>query len=135
MIVLGLLGTGVAYILLFRLIRSAGPSRTSLVTYLIPGIALLYGVLLLGEPLRALYIVGLALILAGVMLAGRSGSKRRKAAVAVAAPARSTEPDRRASPSIEGAQSGETQPQFEGSPRPERGPMQGGTTPFARVGG
>jgi len=84
-IVLGLLGTGVAYILLFRLIRSAGPSRTSLVTYLIPGIALLYGVLLLGEPLRALYIVGLALILAGVMLAGRSGSKRRKAAVAVAA--------------------------------------------------
>jgi drug/metabolite transporter (DMT)-like permease len=83
-IVLGLLGTGVAYILLFRLLRSAGPSRTSLVTYLIPGIALLYGVLLLGEPLRAVYIAGLALILAGVMLAGRKGSRRREPVVAVA---------------------------------------------------
>jgi drug/metabolite transporter (DMT)-like permease len=83
-IVLGLLGTGVAYILLFRLLRSAGPSRTSLVTYLIPGIALLYGVLLLGEPLRAVYIVGLALILAGVLLAGRRGSTSRTQVVAVA---------------------------------------------------
>ncbi len=70
--ILGLVGTGIAYIILFALLRSAGPSRTILVTYTIPGVAVLYGVLLLGEPLRAVDIVGLSLILAGVALAGRA---------------------------------------------------------------
>jgi drug/metabolite transporter (DMT)-like permease len=68
---LGLVGTGVAYMILFALVRSAGPSRAILVTYMIPGIAVLYGWLLLGEGLRALELGGLALILAGVALAGR----------------------------------------------------------------
>ncbi len=71
-VTLGILGTGFAYILLFALLRVAGPSRTILITYLIPAVALLYGVALLGEPLRAVSIVGLALILAGVALAGRT---------------------------------------------------------------
>ena len=70
--VLGIVGTGVAYIMLFALLRTAGPSRTILITYLIPGVAVLYGVLLLGESLRAVSLGGLALILAGVGLAGRS---------------------------------------------------------------
>jgi drug/metabolite transporter (DMT)-like permease len=70
-VVLGLLGTGVAYIILFALIQSVGPSRTVLITYLIPGVALAYGIALLGEPARAISFVGLALILVGVALAGR----------------------------------------------------------------
>ena len=74
---LGLAGTGVAYILLFVLMRSAGPSRAILVTYTIPGVGVLYGWLLLGEALRVVSLVGLALILAGVALAGRG---RRAAA-------------------------------------------------------
>ena len=68
---LGLAGTGVAYIVLFALIRSAGASRTILVTYMIPGVAVLYGVLLLGESLTTAFVLGLALILAGVVLAGK----------------------------------------------------------------
>jgi drug/metabolite transporter (DMT)-like permease len=71
LLALGLAGTGVAYIVLFALIRSAGASRAILVTYTIPGVAVLYGVLLLGEPLTAAIVLGLALILAGVFLAGK----------------------------------------------------------------
>jgi drug/metabolite transporter (DMT)-like permease len=77
LVLLGLAGTGVAYILSFVLLRSAGPSRQILVTYTIPGVAVLYGWLLLGESLRVVSLVGLALILAGVALAGRG---RRAAA-------------------------------------------------------
>ena len=76
--VLGLVGTGIAYMILFALLRSAGPSRAILVTYTIPGVAVLYGVLLLGEPLRAVSVVGLALILAGVALAGRGQRAKSK---------------------------------------------------------
>jgi drug/metabolite transporter (DMT)-like permease len=76
-IVLGLVGTGLAYMILFALIRSAGPSRTILVTYLVPGVALLYGVLLLGEAVSAVALGGLGLILAGVALAGRGKPTRR----------------------------------------------------------
>jgi drug/metabolite transporter (DMT)-like permease len=85
-VVLGVFGTGVAYILFFGLIKSAGASRASLVTYLIPGIALFYGVVLLGEPLRAADVAGLILILSGVLLAGRANA-RRDIAVQAAVPA------------------------------------------------
>ncbi|HEX4520376.1 MAG TPA: DMT family transporter [Gaiellaceae bacterium] len=76
--VLGLVGTGVAYMILFALLRSAGPSRAILVTYTIPAVAVLYGTLLLDEPLRGVSVVGLALILAGVGLAGRSRKAKRQ---------------------------------------------------------
>jgi len=71
-LVLGIAGTGVAYGLYFALIREAGPARSILVTYLVPPVALAYGVLLLGEPFRTAAVVGLALILIGVALAGGS---------------------------------------------------------------
>lgn len=83
---LGTIGTGVAYILLFRLLRSAGASKTILITYLIPGIALLYGAVFLGEPLRPVAFAGLALILLGVALASRS--RERRPAPAAARPVR-----------------------------------------------
>jgi drug/metabolite transporter (DMT)-like permease len=72
--------------LLFALIRSAGPSRTSLVTYLIPGIAVVYGAVLLNEPLRTISLGGLVLILAGTALAarGRASSRASVPAPAVA---------------------------------------------------
>jgi drug/metabolite transporter (DMT)-like permease len=84
-VVLGIVGTGVAYIILFALLRTAGPSRTILITYLIPGVAVLYGVLLLGEPLRAVSLGGLVLVLAGVALASRAGRTARGSARPVAA--------------------------------------------------
>ncbi len=65
---LGIAGTGIAQLLLFRLLRLYGSARTSLVTYLMPPIAVLYGVTLLGEPLTAQELGGMALILLGVAL-------------------------------------------------------------------
>ena len=74
-VVLGVVGTGVAYVLYFELIRDAGPSRSILVTYLVPPVALAYGVLLLGEPYRVVALLGLVLILGGVAFAARRGVK------------------------------------------------------------
>jgi drug/metabolite transporter (DMT)-like permease len=55
----------------------------SLVTYLMPGFALVYGALLLDEPLTAGVLAGLALILGGVALgSGTLGSPRREPAEA-----------------------------------------------------
>ena len=75
MVVLGLVGTGIAYVLFFALIASAGASRSVLVTYMIPPVALVYGAVLLGEPIRWEAIAGLVLILAGVAFAA---GKRRE---------------------------------------------------------
>lgn len=48
-LLLGVLCTGVAYILYFRLIERAGPAKALSVTFAIPVFAVLYGVVLLGE--------------------------------------------------------------------------------------
>jgi drug/metabolite transporter (DMT)-like permease len=50
LLVLGALCTGVAYLLYFRLLGSASPTRALAVTYLIPLFAVSYGVTLLDEP-------------------------------------------------------------------------------------
>jgi drug/metabolite transporter (DMT)-like permease len=65
---LGIAGTGIAYILYYALLAQAGASRSILITYLVPAFALLYGAVLLGEPLTASAVGGLALVLAGVGL-------------------------------------------------------------------
>ena len=68
LLALAVLGTALAQLLLYRMLRLYGGRRASLVTYLMPGFALVYGSLLLDEPLTAAAIGGLALILAGVAL-------------------------------------------------------------------
>ena len=79
---LGMLGTGFAQLVLFRMWRRYGSARTSLVTYLLPPTALLYGVLLLGEPLTLSELGGLALILLGVGLGSGVRFARRATAPA-----------------------------------------------------
>lgn len=77
---LGIAGTGIAYILYYALIAGAGASRAILITYLVPTFALVYGAVLLGEPVTAAAVGGLALVLAGVGLgtgAVRLGRARR----------------------------------------------------------
>jgi len=59
----------VAYILYFRLIERAGPSKTLTVTFLIPVFALLYGALFLGESVTMAMLLGGLVIVAGVALA------------------------------------------------------------------
>ena len=68
-VTLAVLGTALAYLIFFELIRGAGAGRTSLVTYLVPPFALAYGAIFLGEGIGAAAVGGLALTLAGVALA------------------------------------------------------------------
>lgn len=65
---LGLGGTAIALIFFYRMLVSYGASRASLVTYLLPPFALLYGVLFLAEKIPLNAALGLILILAGVAL-------------------------------------------------------------------
>jgi drug/metabolite transporter (DMT)-like permease len=69
--VLGVLGTAVAYLLYFTIIAGAGAAFASLVTYLVPPIALAYGTVFLGEHFGLAAFAGLALILGGVGLGSR----------------------------------------------------------------
>ncbi|HSV65506.1 MAG TPA: DMT family transporter [Mycobacteriales bacterium] len=69
--VLGALGTGVAYVLNYRLITDEGATATSTVTYLIPVAAVLLGAVVLAEPITVNVALGMVLVLAGVALAQR----------------------------------------------------------------
>ncbi len=78
---LALLCTALAYAIFFRILRSAGPTNLSLVTFLIPVSALLLGMLILGEVLAARHFVGMALIFAGLaVIDGRLFVRRMKPA-------------------------------------------------------
>ena len=59
---LGVLCTGTAYILYFRLIAKAGPARALTVTFAIPVFAIAYGVILLGEGVTH-WMLGCALVI------------------------------------------------------------------------
>ena len=83
-IALAVIGTALAQIILYRVLRSDGAARVSLVTYLLPVTALFYGVLLLGEPLTWEELAGMVLILGGVALG--SGAVRFARREPVAAP-------------------------------------------------
>ena len=83
LLALTLVGTAFAQLVLFRLLALHGSARLSLVTYLMPGFALVYGALLLDEEITPLMLGGLALILAGVALA--SGAVRLPRRLAVSA--------------------------------------------------
>jgi drug/metabolite transporter (DMT)-like permease len=64
-----LLPTVLGQLMLFRMLRLYGSRRMSLVTYLMPGFAVVYGAILLDEPVTAAALGGLVLILGGVALA------------------------------------------------------------------
>nr|WP_240947801.1 DMT family transporter [Planosporangium mesophilum] len=63
---LGALGTGLAFVLNFRVIRLAGATTSASVTYLMPIVATLIGLLALGEHIRWYQPVGALIVLAGV---------------------------------------------------------------------
>lgn len=68
---LGLFSTATAMIVYFRLIRTAGPSFTSQLNYLIPLWAVAVGVVFLGEEPTLGHLFGLVLILAGILWSRR----------------------------------------------------------------
>lgn len=67
-LVLGVVCTGLAYILYFRLIERAGPARALAVTFAIPAFAVFYGVVLLGESVTPWMVVCALVIIAGTAL-------------------------------------------------------------------
>lgn len=65
LLILGLVCTGLAYLVLFALVKEAGASRGTVFTYVNPAVSVLLGVTILHEPLTITTIMGFALILAG----------------------------------------------------------------------
>jgi drug/metabolite transporter (DMT)-like permease len=74
-ILLGVICTGVAYVLYFRLLARVGPSRTLTVTYLIPVFGVVWGYAFLGEAITSRMAVACAVIFAGTALA--TGARSR----------------------------------------------------------
>jgi drug/metabolite transporter (DMT)-like permease len=72
-VVLGALGTGVAFVAAGTLMGRVGATRGSIIAYLIPVVALILGVVLRDEHVEAVAIVGLGLVLAGAYLTSRAG--------------------------------------------------------------
>jgi drug/metabolite transporter (DMT)-like permease len=72
-VVLGVVCTALGLVVFFRLILEAGPSRATVITYVNPVVAVVFGMLALGERLGAVSIAGLALILGGSWLSTGGG--------------------------------------------------------------
>jgi len=68
LVVVGVLCTGIAYVLYFRLIERAGPARALAVTFVVPVFAVIYGVAFLGEPVTGWMLFCGAVIVCGTAL-------------------------------------------------------------------
>lgn len=76
-LVLGVFGTGVAFAVMGALVGRIGSTRASFITYLIPVVSLALGIAFRGDTVAPLAIGGIALVIAGALLASRA---RREAA-------------------------------------------------------
>ncbi|MNE52068.1 EamA-like transporter family protein [compost metagenome] len=89
---LGLICTAFAYVLYFRLLTDIGPIKASTTTFLIPPFGVLWGALLLDEPLSWAYLYGGVLISIALWLVVRPGAGAATASSAAQAPARLDRP-------------------------------------------
>src|ERR671924_8307 len=83
---LGIAGTAIALLFFYAMLNRYGASRASLVTYLLPPFALVYGVVFLNENMTLNAVLGLLLILAGVALGSGFLQLARRRAPAPATP-------------------------------------------------
>jgi drug/metabolite transporter (DMT)-like permease len=91
LVVLGTACTGLAYILFFRLIETAGPARALTVTFLVPVFALFYGAVFLGEEITQWMLICAVVIVCGVALSTglvKLGRRQREGAIASPRPPR-----------------------------------------------
>jgi drug/metabolite transporter (DMT)-like permease len=77
LVALGVVCTALALALFFTLIREVGPQRALVITFVNPAVAVLLGVVLLGEPFTLGIAVGLPLVLVGCVLATRKSRPGR----------------------------------------------------------
>ncbi len=80
-VVLGALGTGLAYWIMSALVGRVGPVRASFMTYLIPVVSLVLGVTLRDDQVKAIAIVGAVLTIGGALLASRRQSSGKPIAI------------------------------------------------------
>ena len=78
MAALGAGGTGIAFVIYYGLIGSVGPAKASIVAYIAPVFAVIYGVAFLDEAFTALTLLGMALILGGSWIAGQARAPASK---------------------------------------------------------
>ncbi len=76
-VALGLLSTGVAYLIYFRLIEELGATSALTVTYLVPVFGVLWAALFRDEQITVGMLVGAAVVLAGVLLVTGTAPRRR----------------------------------------------------------
>ena len=74
---LGVFGSSLAYLIYFRLIHRLGPTRLSLITYVMPIVGIVLGVAVLSETIDARTLIGTAIILGGVGLVNSGRRSRR----------------------------------------------------------
>jgi drug/metabolite transporter (DMT)-like permease len=68
MLILGIVGTGITYIMIQTLIKQSGAGVASDTTYVILFVAIVLGIVVLGEELNVWQIIGSALILVGLVI-------------------------------------------------------------------
>ena len=83
---LGTLGTAIAFVLMATSAGRVGPTRASATVFLIPGVALLLGVLVRGEHVAALSVLGCVVCVAGAWIMRRAQSAPAAVVVHVAPP-------------------------------------------------
>jgi drug/metabolite transporter (DMT)-like permease len=67
----GVLGTGIAFVMMSNLIGRVGPTRATFITYVIPVVALILGVVFRNEDIAPIAVVGVGLVIIGAALASR----------------------------------------------------------------
>jgi drug/metabolite transporter (DMT)-like permease len=82
-VALGVLSTGIAYVLNYRLIQDEGPTAASMTNYLTPVVAVLLGITFVEERLTWNLIVGTATILVGLWIAENNSGEREVASDAL----------------------------------------------------
>ena len=70
-VALGVLCSAIAFVALFALVDEVGPTRTTVITYFNPAVAIILGIVFLNEPLTTGILVGFPLVLIGSVIATR----------------------------------------------------------------
>lgn len=81
---LGVFGSGIAYLLYYYMVKEGSAEFASLVTYIVPITAMLWGSLLLDEHISLTMLIGLVLIFSGVYLSSYKTKKQKLASKIVA---------------------------------------------------
>lgn len=81
---LGVIGSALAQVMQYDVVRAAGPTVATSVTYLIPVVSVLLGVLVLDERLTGMVLLGAAVVLGASLLIGSRGLRHHRPRMSVA---------------------------------------------------